>query len=138
MFGSVDQLVRTSLPLPMHEVVLMSIGGIIVLLFEWVVLRPLFMRRRFDMYESAILQSVAFLQCERHGVGADAVLKIGNDVFEDWEHLAAFEKLLAEGYVEKIEGHKFGLSAQGVLIGARLFERGARTRYAAVQVELAD
>lgn len=114
----------------MKEVLLMMLGGVITLAFEYLILIPLLKRRKYTAHESAVLQSMAFLECKRTGDGAAATLTIGHDVFEDWEHLAAFEKLLSEGMIVR-EGraHSYCLSANAQKIAVRLFERGARTPY---------
>lgn len=114
----------------MNYIVMMVIGGALTLLLDYAVFRRIFGCRRFTVYENMILQSLAFLQCQRHGAGAEAVLQIGNDRFEEWEYLAAFEKLLAEGYVEAMqEPTHFGLSAHGQLLAVKMFDQRFPTQY---------
>lgn len=106
------------------------LGGIITLAVEYLIVIPLFRRRRYTIHESAVLQSMAFLECTRTGTGAEATLRIGSDVFEDWEHLAAFERLQSEGLiVRKGRSSSYCLSATGVKIADRLFSRRAKVPY---------
>lgn len=109
----------------MTEFLLIVAGGVIVLFLEYACFQRWWKRRRrFTGHESLILQSMAFLQSERVGEGAESTLTMGNDIYEDWEHLAAFETLLADGYIQRQAGpNKYGLSARGQLVAVRLFER---------------
>ena len=73
------------------------------------------------MTRRSLLEIPSGAQCF---LGAEARLRLGNDIYEDWEHLAAFETLLAEGLIARQSGpNRYGLSARGQLVAARLFER---------------